>query len=205
MPTSGPNATPAGSGASMCSACDGRAGTGGTVRSRSTATHSANTVAAAAAGTSQLALSVRHHGRGASDGAVRAIAASIAWHRAQSEACRSARARLSPANDPSIHAASVSGSTHSGVAPLAASPWSARRSRRSVVTSSSRSFTASPIPHHIERSDSEFLRSIPPRSIGPASSTTHSKQRAIWSRSSPSRSRSRRSTSVRIVRRVFAR
>jgi hypothetical protein len=73
-------------------------------------------MAAAAKGTNQRALSTCQRGGIVISGTVRAIAASIAWQRAQPAAWCSARASASPDNDPSAHAASVSGSTHCGVA-----------------------------------------------------------------------------------------
>ena len=70
----------------------------------------ATTIVVAASGTSHRTDARLHHPRrDASSGAIRTIAASIAWQCAQSAACVSAADRSSPDSVPSIHAASTSG------------------------------------------------------------------------------------------------
>jgi len=80
--------------------------------SRPTEIHTTRAVASAAAGTSHLAVRLRHHGRPSTSSSVRAIAARSAWQRTHPAACFSTVARASDGSAPSIHAASDSASTH---------------------------------------------------------------------------------------------
>jgi hypothetical protein len=97
-------------------------------RSGATEIQSAAAVAAAAAGTSHRAVRLCHHRRRCTTGSVCIIAASVAWQRSQPAEWLSAAASSSRPSDPSIHAASVSGSRQ---APAGGAPWPARSLRRS--------------------------------------------------------------------------
>jgi len=84
---------------------------------------------AAVTGSAHPTIDARNQERGGAGNVVRAMAASIAWHRAQLAACASMAARSRRLSVSSAHAASVSGSRQWGESPDIRA-WSASRSSR---------------------------------------------------------------------------